>query len=401
VTFRQSLWVSDGKTADFNGAIIPAGAEFGEFRGGTMGPSAPFAGNAVPGALDTTRKRIVTSMSGGHGGWCDWGVNELDWATGTWNPDGRPMDPLTRIIRIAPPSYEPGEHLGPQPCDSIVLFDPHHYYDTAATVDTELGKRVFPVPNHSGGTFKYMPSVRRFLYWGGFGGDWSGNTGMPWPMEWDPETRQWSSDHADSVNIKGGSQVSGLAWDSTRNWMLHYRDGDGEGGVYRYDPAAEPGKRVAPLWISGRPTNDQGSLLCDSRRQRAVYLTRDSSGVTGSFYLDLSANPNSPRMTRFELTGDILTGTNQTLDTAHPAWECDPIGDRYLLWCGGKTVYWINPDTFVAAAYTPSGGIDPGTRNWGTPNGGYLLEYLPADDVFIGLNHLDTQGFEVFAPKRE
>jgi hypothetical protein len=145
-------------------------------------------------------------------------------------------------------------------------------------------------------------------------------------------------------------------------------------------------------------------MLYDSRRKRAVFLSQyvDSIGGvwggTGPAYWDLSTNPNAPTRTTFTVTGDItIPGGNFKV----PGWAYDPIGDRYLLWLGGKTIYWVDPTTFVATAYTPSGGITPPTRVWGEgTNGGYSLEYLPGDDVFIGVNNADTSGFEVFAPVR-
>jgi len=396
LTFRQAIWVGDGRAVDFKGTTITPGVSFGEYRGGTGNVVFPFTGYGKPGALDTTRKRIVTTRAGGHGAWAMFEVDELDWATGTWNPDGRPQNPYTRIVRLPPPTYVSGEYFGGLPDTPQALLDPNHYYDSYATVDPGLGVRVFPNAIHTGDSFRYMPSVNRFVSWGGFATDWSGNSGQPWPIEWDPATKKWSSCYergADNAAVVGDTTTSVLAWDSTENWMLHYR------GMrfYRYNPAAACGSRIALLYDFGSlVANEQGSLLYDSKRKRAVYLTYGTSNG-GSFYLDMSSNPNAPTMTHFAMKGDI---TNGTLYTKHPAWEYDPIGDRYLLWIGGKTIYWVNPDTFVATAYTPSGGIDPGTRRFGDANGAYLLEYLPGDDVFIGVNNADTNGFEVFAPLR-
>jgi len=157
-------------------------------------------------------------------------------------------------------------------------------------------------------------------------------------------------------------------------------------------------------------------MLYDSKRKRAVYLSAYVDSFHGEYpagsgnfygwdaagpcYFDLT-NPAAVTRTAFSISGDRTVPIPPVGgDFKVAGWAYDPIGDRYLLWLGGKTVYWVDPVSFVATAYTPSGGITPQTRTWGTANGGYSLEYLPGDDVFIGVNHADTSGFEVFAPVR-
>jgi hypothetical protein len=348
----------------------------------------PFTGYGVPGALDTTRKRMVFTRSGGHGGWAMFEVDEADWATGTWNPDGRPQNPYTKLVRKPVPTYQSGEYMGGSPDSPGALLDPHHYYDSFAKVDRKTGMRIFPNALHPGDSMVFMPSVGRFFIWGGFSFDWGGNYGGIIPFEWDPSTKQWEAITSDLLNVD--TTTTTMCWDTTHNWVVFYTGQS----VYRYDPAGAYGARTALLVNRGALiANEQGRLLCDAKRNRAVYLTY-GTGNGGSFYVDLSTGA----VTTFSLTGAI---TNGTLNTKHPGWASDPIGDRYILWIGGKTVYWVNPTTFVATAYTPAGGIDPGTRTFGTgTNGGYLFAYQPGDDVFIGINNADTQGFEVFAPLR-
>jgi hypothetical protein len=114
-------------------------------------------------------------------------------------------------------------------------------------------------------------------------------------------------------------------------------------------------------------------------------------------YYDFSANPLVTRRVNAPLKGDLPPGG------AAPGARYDPIGDRYVIWIGGKTLTFINPDSWVGTAFTPMGGDTPTIPVLGSNPGGGTWNrffYSPSYDVFGVISHAHDEGAFIFAPAR-
>lgn len=408
LTLRQAVWrqPAGGTAQTLDGGVIPVGSDLSSFRApsATGSFTEPYLGFVVAGGYDSTRRRVVFCRGGGHGTWSLWEVNENDFVTGTWNPSGRPQDPYTQLIRTGNDSmvYGPTEFTGGTPNSPSALRDPGGLYNSMAEIDPALGYRIFPNALHTANGFIFMPSVGRFVALGGYAVDWGGNSGTI-PFEWNPTTKKWQGMFAEGVTIGFELQeyLSGC-WDSTRNLVVWYT------GQYirRYNPAAAIGSRISTLYDFGSyisSVTGSGSMLYDPVRDRIVLLGPSTLG-RGAFHMNMAGTPVP---TAFSLSGDLTTNT--AVGTL-PGWVYDPPGDRYLLWFGDRTIYWVTPTTpttFAATAYTPPivpNSINPGSRTYGqdTPGGyGHGFAYDVVDDVFLSTAlSADEQGFVVFAPLR-
>jgi len=292
------------------------------------------------------------------------------------------------------------------------LLDPGHFYDVYADVDPGAGTRVFINSGHMGDGFGYMPTVDRFLRFGGFDSWFDGPT-ADWPIEYSRVTRRWTSSFADRLT---GALIPGfgayfanntaMAWDSNRGRMYIY---NGQ-FVHAYTPTAPAGSRMRLLADQGiMDANNPGRLLYDPVRDLLLWFGARSFSVGGGasfpnlyWYWNIGANPSSPPLVA------IAPGTIGLPVINMPGAVVDPVADEYLFWAGGKTVYLINPPLFVggspAAAittFTPTAGITPTSSmayGQSAPGGiGERLAYLPGPDAFGTVNDVNEAGVCVFA----
>jgi hypothetical protein len=115
---------------------------------------------------------------------------------------------------------------------------------------------------------------------------------------------------------------------------------------------------------------------------------------------DFSANPM--RAVLQDVTKSLKGPTTGFVGVAGPGWRYDPVEDRYVGWNGGKTLYFVNPDTWVSTDFTPAGGDTPTTSQLGLNPGGGTWQrffYSRTLDVFGVVSHAN-EPFYIFAPKR-
>jgi hypothetical protein len=91
-----------------------------------------------------------------------------------------------------------------------------------------------------------------------------------------------------------------------------------------------------------------------------------------------------------------ITGDTGFLNYPGPGVIYDPVIDRYVIWIGGKTLYYINPDTWVSQTSTPTGGDTPGSP----PFIWNRFFYIPSYDAYGTISAANEQGMSVFAPMR-
>jgi hypothetical protein len=144
-------------------------------------------------------------------------------------------------------------------------------------------------------------------------------------------------------------------------------------------------------------------MLWDSKRSRIVVLS--TTNQSGNFMI--TNLPNTPVESSVPpITGPLANSFGPKFGAGYAkvfGWAYDPVGDRYLYWGGGQTIYWVDPETWVSTAETP-GGANPGTRTWieaPVINGGYHIIYDSVLDVFMAVQtSADYEGIALYAPNR-
>lgn len=402
-TYAEACWKSDGSARDVNGNLIGVGRSVGDYLGLSSGNG---AGNFVawsPGGVwDTARNRFVAGWGGGDQAWVNFDVNEFDVATGTWNPDGRPLDSYSALGAQFVGSNWPankaigGIHLQCPAC----FVDVNNEYPNGATVDSVIGKRLYPNWGHNWGALHFMPSNGRL-----FLGPYAGMHYQPGPcspgvFEWDPATKKFSIDIVGSdINLSPTfDPLAFSAWDSTRNRSLWgTQQGNGTGIVGAYNPAAALGSRITrfstvtcDLGASSYPT-----AVYDSRRDRLwVFGIFPQLGNAFGYY-DFTSGANTPTLHAFAVSGSWPWQSSVGI-------LYDPVADRIIMYTGGQALYSLHPDTLVGSTMVV-GGANPGTL----PQGGAFVAsvwnrfaYLPDYDVYAYIYSNTSQGMYAFAPVR-
>src|SRR5215510_4784992 len=248
-----------------------------------------------------------------------------------------------------------------------------------------------------------MPTVRRVWLWGGFG-DWSTIGGGPYLMvEYDPATQKYEVITTADGNPFGGGAFHGTlyptaTWDATNNRVL-FLNSD---GLWAYTPTMAYGTRTSLL--DTHYTTSSGhtpTLVWDPKRKWLVAFGGSSRfDQTKMVKWDFS-NPGPPVVSSTPIGGAF----SLALGDEGPGVLYDPIADRYVVWAGGKTLNYVNPDTVVSSQLIPSARSDPSNI---TDTGGYGLGpgvwsrfwYIAGDDVYATLNFGTQQGVFVFKPSR-
>src|SRR5262249_39134946 len=183
-------------------------------------------------------------------------VNEFCTASRTWNPNGRPMDPTTRLYITVPEGLagtlypaSPGTPAAYWPDGLKVMGQggPPAYEDTGnnypngAVLDHVQGRRLYPSSRQTYGGVIYMPSVKKVFWIGGVAYTSNGNVGVPATAEWNPTTKKYeviTPWELDKLGYATANICS--AWDSTRNRVILL----GGFGLSAYDPVAPYGSRI-------------------------------------------------------------------------------------------------------------------------------------------------------------
>lgn len=178
----------------------------------------------------------------------------------------------------------------------------------------------------------------------------------------------------------GGSAVSAIDADGVI-WVYRY-----EGGVGNYLSSFDPS---SDSWTD-YTANAQDAF--DYYNTAAIDTSRNEmasigSGTTQGVVLHDLDNPgNAPT---FPSTSGAAGGLALEDDQA-PGFIYDPIGDRYIGWNGGQSLYALDPDTWEWSALTV-GGDTPGNANTNGTFGRFA--YCPRLHAVIVVNSSTTNAF--------
>jgi hypothetical protein len=213
-----------------------------------------------------------------------------------------------------------------------------------------------PRSTHTYGNVAFSPTTKRFYNLGSSAGYPSAQATSNRTSAFDFETRTWSR-KADNVHIA----IGGASATDGRGHIFYLSQYDAS----EYDP-------VADTWASlpsGADTQSYYSgAAVDTKRDRLV-LTSDGQNIQ-TFNLGEAGKPRIASVTQ---------GLSAPISSAL-AFEYDSKRDRYFAWAGGRTMYWLNPDTATWTTTTATN-EDPG----GMPVNGCFgkLRYSKTYDVFV------------------
>jgi hypothetical protein len=340
---------------------------------------------------DTTRDELPIFCVAGHGGWASNECNTWEMATGSFRHD---FDPTLDLI---PPLGQPtpGIVIGKEAGGVPYYVDSKNAYPDHAELDS-AGNRSYPNMRQTYGGMVYMPTVQRYFFWGGF--VWWNPRGAYVPSEYDPVTKKYrvlDRDHGFSYSC----ETSYACWDSILNRVI-FHDND---NLWAYYPTKAFGSRVQSL-NSRRSeifdSNANNTMLFDPKRNRAVVMGQSAVSHHGGGIAIYDFTKNSHATSRQVVSS--IRGDTGIVNAPGPGFRYDPLGDRYVGWNGGKTLYFVNPDTWVFAGYTPTGGDMPTIPVIGTNPGGGTWQrffYSPNYDVFGVISHANEPAY-IFAPAR-
>jgi hypothetical protein len=298
-------------------------------------------------AYDSDRDWLIIPAAGGH---CDYAGNEVyvfDLHAGVWRRD---TDPTTSVI----------PQLGERPVTSSYSLPD--------------GSQA-PASRHIYNGAAYMPAPFSKVWLGG-GSRWWDGAGAQDAWLYDVLGRQWAPASPAPSDIGDDGIVA--AWDSVQQRVLYHT----YSRLRVYDPAAPV---TTPHWAvdDGRlPSTSEVRFytgLFDPVRGRFV-----AAGPAGIYYYDVSGTPPY-RLKRLALSGHQWPGPYA------PGFAYDSGQDRYAVWGGGNTIYFVDPLSGVVTAETGSGpsvaaGQATGTygrfqysRTFNT----FVLVTGPGDDVWV------------------
>jgi hypothetical protein len=249
------------------------------------------------GAFDHTRDRLMV-WGGGHS---DYGGNEVyafTQSSGTWSRLTEPSDPITQCAAFYPDGR--------------------------------------PASTHSYNHLQYLPTLDSFVTFGL--GNFCGNGGGGTP---DTEalylvTNQWISltDRPDQAEEKEFGTFSAL--DGNGNVWVHTNESGRRFHKYHIATNAWTTYNSAAIYYM-----DQGATAAiDTIRNRLVAIGDSGGGYANNLFArawDLN-NPGN--------ASTALSGVPVSLASpGAPGMVYDPVGDRFLLWNGGTTLYTLDATT--------------------------------------------------------
>jgi hypothetical protein len=389
----SALWVAKGSEHFLNGAALTAGDQFQRASGASTDPRTLFAYSGG-GAYDSTRNRWVFCCSTGHGSGGTNEVNELDIATGVWNPDGRPVDPPVGIMVPSSVVWPPGTFSGVASTPRYII-DVTNLYPTHITASNRGGIQAWPLPRQQYGCMVYMPNVQKFFLFGGFG-YWGAAAQADMPFEYTPATKKYQL--IDSEGSGGvldptsyASQVI-CAWDSDRSRVLISTAHD----LKAYYPSRPAGSRTVTLVTDDTSAQARGHMFYDATRQRAVIICVSGLGSNAGRYYRFDGAGNVSESRAFMVTGVALPSG------LGPGVFHDPVADKYVYFKNGQTLTFIDPGTFVATDQTFGGAVPPTLDYTNSTSVIYhRWFYNAANDTYnFAAPTVTSPGLFVFAPLR-
>ena len=377
--------MADGRTS-VNGKTMQ------QAEGGTGGPDALLGAFSSGGVYIPSLQQFVTLLTTGHFAGGSNEVNVFDLTTGAWNPSGRPVNPTVRLFMP-----ENGTWPASIAYAGIHLTAPLGFVDTgnnysANIAASQKGVQIAPAPRQIYGGITDMPGFNSVFLFGGFG-YWDAPGGAASiGATYNYVTKKYQFLDAEAWPSGAATNVTAATWDTVNQRVLFTTETD----LWAYYPDAPQGSRVVRI-VTGDGCNSDGcsqyTMVWDPKRKRAVLF-----GGGNPRYYNFSGGPVGP----FPYT---ITGAG-LVTTLGPGMLYDPVADKYVHFPGGKSLTYINPDTWVGTSQTPSGGATPTTANMGgcTACPGqamyYRFFYWAQQDAYVALPTGTTTGVYVFPPLR-
>jgi hypothetical protein len=207
----------------------------------------------------------------------------------------------------------------------------------------------------------------------------------------DLSTNTWRTDWPKApFGVASGGTVydptlKGFWFKTSTSWPLSF-----------FDPA---GNSKAGAWslvggtnYNARYTNIEATMALDTKRHQLV-----SIGYYGIYKYDLNT---STSVSTVPVTSGDAGGIALEKAIA-PGFVYDPVGDRFIGWNGGTSVYALDPVTFVwtkLATYSGNTAVDPGSAAYnisnGVPTGTYgRFRYVPSAKGVIVVNSTTNSVF--------
>ncbi len=394
-TYDGVLFRGDG-TAPYDhfadGTTSVKGVTMQQAEGGTGGSDALLGAYSTGGLYIQSLDAFLALCTTGHGSGGSNEVNQFALSSGTWVNVVRPT------VRLYMPVNETWSssiaYRGIGLTVPLGLVDIGNDY-AANIAPSQNGAQIVPVNRQIYGGIADMPTVHKVFLFGGFGYWNAPNGAASIGATYDYVTHQYQFLDAERWPAGSPNNVTTATWDPDQQRVLFTT----ELHLYAYYPGRTQGSRVVQI-VNGDGCGSDGcsqyTMLYDTKRHRAVLF----GGGTPRYY-DFSSSPMRPTVVPYRITGDGL------ITNVGPGMLYDPVGDQYVHFPGGRTLVYINPDTFVGASKTttnPSsatpttpnmgGGGGPGTGMW------YRFFYWPSKDAYVALVHAKDTGVYVFAPIR-
>ena len=399
-TYGSALFRGNG-TAPYDvfadGTTSVNGKTMQQAEQGTGGEDALLGAYSSGGVYVPSLQQFVSLLTTGHFAGGSNEVNVFDLTTGTWNPSGRPVNPTVRLFMPVNGTWPSSiAYAGIHLTSPLGLIDTGNNY-SANIAPSQRGLQVAPSPRQIYGGIADMPGFNSLFLFGGFG-YWDAPGGSASiGATYNYVTKKYQFLDAEAWPSGAATNITAAAWDTVNQRVLFTTETD----LWAYYPAASQGSRVVRI-VAGDGCNSDGcsqhTMLWDPKRKRAVLF-----GGGNPRYYNFAGGPVGP----FTYT---ITGAGLATPLG-PGMLYDPVADLYVHFPGGKSLTYINPDTWVGTSQTPSGGATPTTANMGGCGGlplpncqgsgmYYRFFYWSQQDAYVALPTGTTTGVYVFAPGR-
>ncbi|MBI3775722.1 MAG: hypothetical protein HY273_09255 [Gammaproteobacteria bacterium] len=320
------------------------------------------------GAYDTKRDRLIV-WGGGHR---NYGGNEIytfDIGTMSW---ARITEPTVVI---------PDLDYADAPCTATILVRCNFsgiYHD---------GR---PTSRHTANALTYAANVDQFFSMAlgsGFGGVGSQGFNVD---SFNFVTGAWKTDWQKSPgNTYGANGTNAVYHPGTGKIWYH---ASMNSPLAMFDPATGVWTPYADYYV-----HEMGAALLDHKRNRFVILGGSTGGVRQLLawnlgnVVELNSSSFDPKITSKGVAGGIALETAVGVGFIY-----DPVGDRYIAWNGGTTVYALDPVTWIWSVlpiYSPSGKT-PVTPTAANQYGTYgRMAYIPSKQAFVVVNQTTENVF--------
>jgi hypothetical protein len=342
-------------------------------------------------------QQFVALLGSGHQGGGSNEVNVFDMRTGRWNPSGRPANPTVRLYVKHGATWPSSIAYG-----GIHLTAPLGLIDTgndyAMNISpSQRGAQITCINHQEYAGITDMPGFNKIFIWGGFG-FWDAPSGAAnIGCTYDYTTNKYQFLDAETWAVGAQTNITAATWDPVHQVVLFID----ELNLYYYNPAGTQGRRVHQL-TSGDGCGSDGcsqyTMIWDPKRKRAVLF-----GGGNPRYYDLSGGLSCARNScvhKYSISGAGISRPQG------PGVLYDPVGDVYVYFPGGKSLVYINPDTWVGTLRSNSSStVTPTTPDGGSGAGShmyYRFWYWPEQDVYaaLPLGGFTDNGVYIYAPVR-